>query len=109
MTHLRSLMIQGTRVTGAGLAELKYLLHLQVLGLSADQLTRESVEHVKAMPQLQELDFEDDFTDEHLEILKQLPQLKTLDLSRLEPNLQGLKQFEKALPNCRVILNDSDQ
>ena len=60
------------------------------------------MKHFNAMPQLQKLSFQYEISDDDLELLKGLPHLQTLDLRNPQTTDEGMKQFEKAMPKCKV-------
>jgi len=60
------------------------------------------------LKQLQELEVADgDVTDAGLEHLKHLTQLKELDLCYTVFTKQGIADLQKALPNCKITIDEA--
>ena len=77
---LTELDISGSRVTDVGLAHLKNATNLKVLSLKDTTIT-----------------------DAAVQFLETLQTLEQLDVSGTRLTLKGVKQLERALPECRVI------
>lgn len=132
MIHLRSfkdlqeLGLSNSNITDAGLENVEELTNLQELYLSGTKVTDAGLMHLRAMKQLEILVLGRNFSDSATDHISQLQNLKNLNLngSRVTDtgllslghmaNLQeiqlyntqvtdeGVRQFQEALPNCRV-------
>ena len=102
--HVKIVMLPLTKVTDAGLFNLKGLNQLQVLCLNNTQITDAGLENFKGLNQLQTLYLNDtQITDAGLENLKGLNQLRRLSLGNTQitdaglENLKGLNQLQELL------------
>ena len=130
MTKLRSLNLESTSVDDASLAHLQGLKQLKELNIGGTLVTPRGIEQLKDMTQLESLhvdDLEPPLTNESVCLLCGLTRLKTLVVSSSElsdaglaslkvlTNLEtlnvedtkvtdaGVADFQKALPNVKVI------
>ncbi len=89
LTQLQSLNLEGTRVTDAGLKHLKGLTQLKSLNLLLTKISDAGLEHLKGLTKLQMLGL--DVTNvTGLQHLEELPQLRRLDLGRTGVTDAGL-------------------
>jgi hypothetical protein len=125
---LKKLLLSGTRVSDAGLADVRRLKELRVLYLSGNEITDAGIAHVATLPQLEELNLSQckAVTDEGAARLARVESLKHLNLTGTQVGDEGLRrlaevagleglylhgtrvtdegvaQFRAARPNCRV-------
>ena len=104
LTKLQFLRFAATNVTDAGLEHLTGLTELQSLYLDETNITDAGLGHVKALTQLQWLSLGGTkVTDAGLVNLKALTRLQTLVLSRTRITDAGVKDLQEALPNCKIV------
>ena len=91
LTELKSLHLDDTQVTAAGLVHLKGLTSLQELHLMDNQIIDAGLVHLKELTSLQKLDLSNtQITDAGLVHLKGVTQLQTLNLFRTQITDAGL-------------------
>ena len=109
MTQLVDLNLHGADVTDTGLEHLKRLTRLEVLSLCGTKVTDAGLEHLKGLTQLFFLALEGDrITDAGLEHLKGLTQLRQLNLGGTQVTDAGLDRL-KGLAQLRQLLLDNTQ
>jgi hypothetical protein len=92
-----------TRITDAGLEQLAKLIRLRHLSLSGSAITARGIEQLAALKNLETLYLEgSDIGDEVISALGGLNGLKGLNLSGTRFTPAGIRQLQKALPNCDV-------
>jgi hypothetical protein len=98
-------------VRDAALVPLKDLPKLQELTLGQTRITDVGLQHLARLKNLKVLDLSTGFdqdlvfpdvTDAGLESLKKLANLRTLVLKGTRVTDEGVKEFQRALPNCKV-------
>jgi hypothetical protein len=99
---IRTLLIEGPKVTDKGLAYLKEWPQLKELYLMHTTLTDTGWEHIKDVTQLQMLYFGYDATDAELIKIKELPQLQVLHLYGSDVTDAGLECL-KGLTQLQVL------
>ena len=98
-----------SRITDAGLSELKTLKRLTELGLSYTPITDEGIKNLKSIRTLQELDLSGTkITDSGLRELKNLPKLTALNLSYTEITNKGLKELKNLKRLTSLDLSNTD-
>jgi hypothetical protein len=92
-----------SKVTDAGLANLKELPQLQSLNLRGTRVTDAGLVNLKGLTNLHELDLsETKVTDAGLANLKGLSTLRELDLTDTRVSDEGVMMLKQALPNCWI-------
>ena len=105
--------LEGTSVTDAELACIKYLPHVETLNLSETKLTAAGLENLRDLPQLQSLNLSGvKMTAAGLDRLRSLPRLKTLylwgtrvtdaDLGSISRDYSRSKSWTCGLPRLRM-------
>ena len=95
--------LYGTKVTDAGLKELKDLKQLTSLDLTWTWGTAAVLKELKDLKQLTSLDLSGTgVTDAGLKELKDLKQLTTLYLGGTKVTDDGVADLQKALPGCKI-------
>ncbi len=97
------------------LQRLKDLTSLRILLIESDNITDDSLDHLTALNDLEELDLTfcnggtdqpvgaaGGITDRGLEHLKALKQLKRLGLEETRVTDDGVERLQQALPNCEI-------
>jgi hypothetical protein len=79
MTKMKFLDLDGTRVTGSGLKNLRGLPVLEELSLEFNEISADG-----------------------LVVLGECQQLRLLRLSRLRVSDEGIKRLQATLPNCKI-------
>ena len=103
LTKLTSLSLTGASISDAGLAELTANTQLETLSLNGTKVTDRGLEHLKRLPHLKALGLNDtQISDVGLEHLESLPQLESLVLGNTKVTEQGVKNLQQALPNCKI-------
>ena len=93
-----------SRVTDAGLENLRGLTELRWLHLSDAAITDAGLEHLSGLTRLETLNLENTkVTDTGLEQLKGLTQLQRVDLTGTKVSDEGVKKLQEALPNCEIV------
>ncbi len=104
LTNLRTLMLQGTRVSGVGLSHLKALPKLDTLSLFSTDVGDEGVVALTDLPQLSVLYLGDTkVTDKACAPIKNIKQLKELYLEFTDITDTGVAELQAALPDCRIM------
>ena len=94
--------LSGTRITDAGLADLKGLTSLQTLELPR-QITDAGLVHLKGLTNLKSLSlYKTQVTDAGLVHFAGLTNLTSLNLRETKITDAGFAELQKALPNCRI-------
>jgi len=100
---VRTLNLERSRVTDAGLVSLGGLDDLISLDLDRTKVTDAGLQHLKDFTQLQWLSLQHtQVSDVGIEHLKGLSQLKMLDLSGTQVSEQGLEEFRRIRPKCEI-------
>src|SRR5207244_8835100 len=100
LDRLRCVAIEGPLVTAEGLG---YLTGLTDLGLWRTRLTDRGLEFLKGLPNLEELNLDDEtVTFQGLAILQALPRLKKLVPYGIKGSALDLDQFRRANPNIQI-------
>jgi len=97
---LWNLGVPNSAKLGAGIE----IPHLTVLGLSGPHITKETLAHLKAIPDLMELHLGggEFLTDDIVESLIQLKSLRALDVAGTHITAEGTARLREALPLCNV-------
>jgi hypothetical protein len=94
----------GSRVTDADLAQLEELKQLQLLDLNSTGITDEGLVYLKGLAQLKSLNLGGTkVTDAGVEHVKGLPRLQLLWLSGSKVSDAGLRDLRKTLANCQIV------
>jgi hypothetical protein len=105
-SHVETVDLTGTKITDAGLENLKSLSQLQSLVLWATKVTDSGLESVKGSSHLKQLILMGtDITDNGLESIRDLGQLERLELSGTHVTAEGIMRLKSALPNCNIFSN----
>jgi hypothetical protein len=103
LNNLNVLVLNNTQVTDAGLKELKGLNNLEILSLDGTKVTDAGLKELKGLKNLTRLYLkETKVTDAGLKELKELKNLERLDLSGTKVTDAGLKEL-KGLNNLRLL------
>ena len=103
LSQLQGLDFFGSQVTDAGLVHLRWLRRLQLLGLQSTRITDAGLVHLEEMKELQQLVLTGTtVTDAGLEHLKGLTHLQELYLVNTKVTDHGIKKLQQALPNCKI-------
>jgi Leucine-rich repeat (LRR) protein len=103
LISLQSLYLWNTQVTDAGLENIKELTKLRTLDLSQTQVTDAGLINLKELTQLEELDLGfTQITDAGLENIKGLTRLQRLNLSETKVTDVGVKKIQQELSNCKI-------
>ncbi|HEV3417501.1 MAG TPA: hypothetical protein VG056_11825 [Pirellulales bacterium] len=107
LPHLKLLHVACiSNITDHGLEQIRGLAELETLYLASNKITDSGLEQLQGMSHLSTLNVRGvsiAITDAGLAILKGLPQLRTLSLMGTHVSAAGVKDLEKALPNCKVV------
>ncbi len=98
--------LDGSDVSDADLAHLNELPALQELSINDTQVTDAGLGHLKSLTGLKGLLLEynhPQLTDAGLKHLEGLTGLQSLLLSGTQVTDAGVSEFQKALPNCKII------
>ncbi len=108
LTELKKLELNGSSITGKGLAALKEIRSLETLCLNRCAVDDASLEHLKELKNLVGLEFsETPITNAGLEHLRELPKLKRLELNGTAITDAGMDVLE-TFPTLRYIeVNDA--
>ncbi len=107
LKNIQKLYLEGTYITDSDLVFIKDKLQLEVLNLNRTMVTDAGIESLKELKQLKILHLQSTpVTNAGLIHLKSLTQLKELHiwLDSKKINDDGMVDFRKALPNCRVFI-----
>jgi hypothetical protein len=100
---LVALDLDETRITNAGLQHLQTLSQLRWLSLRDTQISDEGLENFGRLTNLQWLDLQNtQVSDAGLEHLMDLPQLKRVYLAGTRITYEAGQKFQKARPTCSV-------
>jgi hypothetical protein len=103
LSQLQELWLLRTAISDAGLERLKGLSQLQVLWLESDAITDAGLEHLKGLKKLDDLGLgSTQVTDEGLMCLRGLKQLRKLSLGPTNVTDRGIEELHKALPLCTI-------
>ena len=102
LCRLQVLYVNGTKLGGSGLVHLKRLRNLHWLDLSGTGITDAAVVHLKPFSKLRLLSLSHTgITDAGLENLNN-PALIDLSIRKTGVSAQGLKDYRRLQPNCRI-------
>lgn len=111
LKRLRELNLSLLSITDQGLVHLESLTNLQQLellyseGFAGPMLTDGAAETVQSLTDLTTLDLTGaKLTDSGLQQLRSLKKLKNLRLVRTQVTADGVRAFQLALPDCRIIV-----
>jgi hypothetical protein len=103
LTHLQELSLSGTFITDAGLPRLKQLTDLRWLWLDNTKVSDARLASLEGLARLQWLNLQWTYvTDAGLVHLRGLTSLKELYLANSDATEEGVKDLQKALPNCKI-------
>jgi hypothetical protein len=103
LTHLRSLMVQGPKMTDAGFAHLKGLRDMRKLDLICREIGDAGLANVRGMRRMQDLTIQGGrITDAGLEHLDRMPDLRDVMICRTAVSWGGLKRWMRRHPQVRV-------
>jgi hypothetical protein len=103
LTQLLMLSLDNTQITDVALEHLKGMPQLVFLSLGNTHVTDAGLKHLKGLPQLQALClYNTQITDAGLVYLKRLPELRFLTLTNTHVTDKGVKEFQQALPKCKI-------
>jgi hypothetical protein len=103
LTRLEELYLDYTHVSDAGLDYLKGLTQLKNLDLCGTQVTDAGLANLKGLTRLEKLGLSyTHVSDVGLDYLKGLTQLKHLSLNRTQVSDGGVAKLQQALPNCKI-------
>ena len=104
MTTLTRLSLASTAVSDAGLAQLRKLDRLEALGLADTGIGDAGLAHLEVLTDLKSLRLEKTkLTDAGLRSLRSLPNLANLELDKTAVTDSAAREFQKALPNLKII------
>lgn len=101
-TRMQTLDLSFTKVTDAAIKDLAAFEKLHTLDLTKTDVTDAAMKDVAALKSLQSLSVPETITDAGLNELKALKSLQVLRLNRAKVSEEKLKEFQTALPKCRV-------
>ena len=103
LSNLQYLGLDNTKITDAGLVNLKGLTELRRLNLVDAKVTDAGLVNLKELTNLTSLNLNGtEVTDAGLAHLKGLTNLQGLDLRRTKITDAGVAELKKALPNCKI-------
>ncbi len=104
MSNLESLTLMNTSVTGSGLADLAGMKKLRSISLGGYEaiFDHSTLEHLRPLTGLRQLQLNDSTTDADLVFVKDLTKLDEIVLFNTQVSPAGIKALQKALPNCRI-------
>lgn len=106
--HLRDLYLQGTRVTGAGMAWVRQLRHLEFVNLADTPATDEALAHLKHLTQLQQLNLNrTQITDAGLAELRGLTAMTALCLDGTQVTDAGMAHLQDMVGLRLLTLSDT--
>lgn len=104
LTQLQMLSIEDAKVTDAGLRHVETLTRLRNLNLAGTMVGDEGLRHLRGLSELRGLYLDQTkITDAGLEHLHWLTRLESLLLFFTNTTPQGRKEFQQAMPKCKVI------
>jgi hypothetical protein len=109
LRNLRLIHLSNSKITDVSLKRFAKLPKLEELSLQFNHFTDEGLEHVAQRTALQSLwvcgrlDRENPITDAGLEHLKALKHLQSLGIQNTRVTDEGVADFAKAVPQCRII------
>ncbi|MHC4445656.1 MAG: leucine-rich repeat domain-containing protein, partial [Planctomycetota bacterium] len=102
-TGLRTLSLNGTQLTDAGMVHLGKLHDLQRLEIYGSNITDAGLAHLKGLTNLQHLDlFGSSVTDAGFVYLKQMSNLQELRLDLTQVTDKGIEVLQKSLPELKI-------
>jgi hypothetical protein len=103
VSPIRTLNLDSSMLTDAGMKELVGFHDLVSLDLDRTAVTDSGLQHVATFSQLRWLSLHGtQITDAGLEHLKDLSQLEMIGLSGTRVTEQGLKEFQRTRPKCKI-------
>ena len=93
-----------SRVTDVGYGHLGKLVQLQSLGLQKCELTDARFKLIRGLVHLENLHLlATEITDESLELMANMKKLTRLHVRQTQVTPEGVKELQKALPNCEIL------
>jgi hypothetical protein len=103
MKELEILDLGGAAISDEGVERLGTLSKLEVLGLRGSQVTDVGIQRLTRLRNLRHLDlFNTPVTDASIEHLARFGRLEVLHLGETATTLEGVKQLQVRLPNCKI-------
>ena len=104
MTRLRSLNLTQTRITDAGLVNLRGMTELRNLNLLSNRIADAGLRNLRELRQLEKLNLAtSEVSDAGLAHIEHLSQLQELNLYATRVTEEGVEKLKQALPNAEVI------
>lgn len=104
LTQLAALDLDSTRVTGVGLEHLRGMTRLRWLSLRGTEVSDEGIENLAFLSRLQWLDLSATaISDAGLTHLEGLRQLEVLGVSNTKVTDAGAEKLQQALPMCQIV------
>ncbi|MFC1597760.1 SUMF1/EgtB/PvdO family nonheme iron enzyme [Planctomycetota bacterium] len=109
LVNLELLSLFHTRVTGSGLVNLVGMRELGTINLGSYKaiFDHSTLKHLKQLPSLRQLTLNDSTTDADLVFVKDLTKLEEVILFNTKVTPEGIQALQKALPNCRITLESA--
>jgi hypothetical protein len=107
LSEVRRLELSGWSITNQGLAHLNRLKHLEELGVHSSPVTPLTcnLADPSALHRLKQLAItNENVTDAALQHFKRLPNLELLVLSDTSVTPAGVRQLQRAIPDCSFVL-----
>lgn len=102
--NLEILHLSATKITDCGIHHLLALPKLKILSLNYTAVADEGVRQLLTAPALEHLEINNtNVTDATLANLRNLPSLKSLGIRHTQVTAEALKEFQRAMPNCRLV------
>ena len=103
LKRLRSLDVEGTKLTENQVSVISTVQTLSVLGLSKTDLNDQGLAKLSSLERLYSLSIKSNpISDESLSTLKQMERLQFLDIRGTQITAAGLQQLQAALPDCKI-------
>jgi hypothetical protein len=110
LTNIEALNLSNTNITDASLARMRSFPRLRFLILNATAISDDGLKRLQSVPRLTSLDLiHTPITDAGLENLKPIRSLKRVEVIGSPVTLEGVADFLRALPTCRVRVNWDDR